>query len=43
MKEYRRFYYGFCERACPQHLPITTHLKDVAEKLEKNSIIPTRK
>lgn len=32
-----------CEKACPQHLPITTYLKDVAEKFEKNSIIPTRK
>ena len=32
-----------CEGACPQHLPITTYLKDVAEKFEKNSIIPTRK
>ena len=32
-----------CERACPQHLPIITHLKDVAEKFEQNSIIPTRK
>lgn len=32
-----------CERACPQHLPITTYLKDVAEKFESNSIIPTRK
>lgn len=32
-----------CERACPQHLPITTYLKDVVEKFEKNSIIPTRK
>lgn len=32
-----------CEKACPQHLPITTHLKDVEEKFEKNSIIPTRK
>lgn len=32
-----------CERACPQHLPITKYLKDVVEKFEKNSIIPTRK
>jgi predicted aldo/keto reductase-like oxidoreductase len=32
-----------CEHACPQHLPITKHLKDVVEKFEKNSIIPTRK
>ncbi|URZ17502.1 aldo/keto reductase [Clostridium felsineum] len=32
-----------CEKACPQHLPITTYLKDVTEKFEKNSIIPTRK
>lgn len=32
-----------CERACPQHLPITTYLRDVVEKFEKNSIIPTRK
>jgi predicted aldo/keto reductase-like oxidoreductase len=32
-----------CERACPQHLPIVTHLQDVVEKFEKNSIIPTRK
>lgn len=32
-----------CERACPQHLPITTYLKDVVEKFEMNSIVPTRK
>ncbi|MBP2653618.1 MAG: Fe-S oxidoreductase [Firmicutes bacterium] len=32
-----------CELACPQHLPITKHLKAVMEKFEKNSIIPTRK
>jgi len=32
-----------CERACPQHLPITKHLNDVVEKFEKNSIVPTRK
>jgi uncharacterized protein len=32
-----------CERACPQHLPITKHLHDVVEKFEKNSILPTRK
>lgn len=34
---------GKCEQACPQHLPIRNYLKDVAEKFEKNSIIPTRK
>ncbi|MDT8719443.1 aldo/keto reductase [Clostridium sp. 19966] len=32
-----------CEKACPQHLPITEYLKDIVEKFEKNSIIPTRK
>lgn len=32
-----------CERACPQHLPITKYLNDVVEKFEKNSIVPTRK
>ena len=32
-----------CEKACPQHLPITGYLKDVVEKFENNSIIPTRK
>lgn len=34
---------GKCEQACPQHLPIREYLKDVADKFEKNSIIPTRK
>ena len=34
---------GKCEQACPQHLPIREHLKDVVEKFEKNSIIPTRR
>jgi uncharacterized protein len=33
---------GQCEEACPQHLPIPEYLKDVAEKFENNSIIPTR-
>ncbi|KHD37833.1 Fe-S oxidoreductase [Clostridium acetobutylicum] len=32
-----------CESECPQHIKITTHLKDVVEKFEKNNIIPTRK
>jgi predicted aldo/keto reductase-like oxidoreductase len=32
-----------CEKACPQHLPITTYLNDVEEKFENNNIIPTRK
>lgn len=34
---------GKCERACPQHLPIREYLDNVAEKFEKNSIVPTRK
>lgn len=34
---------GNCEQARPQHLPIRQYLKDVVEKFEKNSIIPTRK
>lgn len=34
---------GKCEQACPQHLPIREYLKDVADKFEKNSIIPARK
>ena len=32
-----------CEKACPQHLPITAHLKAVAEKFESKSSFPTRK
>ena len=32
-----------CEKACPQHLPITEHLKAVAEKFESKSSFPTRK
>jgi predicted aldo/keto reductase-like oxidoreductase len=31
-----------CEKACPQHLPITGYLKDVVEKFERISIIPTK-
>ncbi len=34
---------GKCEQACPQHLSIRENLKDVVDKFEKNSIIPTRK
>ncbi|WP_434509778.1 4Fe-4S dicluster domain-containing protein [Desulfitobacterium sp. AusDCA] len=34
---------GKCEQACPQHLPIREYLKNVAEKFEKHSIIPTGK
>lgn len=32
-----------CEKACPQYLPITDYLKDVAEKFETGSMFPTRK
>lgn len=32
-----------CERACPQHLPITKYLADVAGKFENNNFLPTRK
>lgn len=32
-----------CEKACPQHLPITEHLKAVAEKFEQGSSFPTRR
>ena len=34
---------GQCEKACPQHLPIRQYLKDVAEKFEGASTLPTRK
>ncbi len=30
-----------CERACPQHLPITDHLKAVAAKFEGGNNFPT--
>lgn len=32
-----------CENACPQHLPITEHLKTVVEKFEKNGGFPVRR
>lgn len=32
-----------CERACPQHLPITKYLKDVAAKFENSNAYPQRK
>ncbi|MBD5154688.1 MAG: aldo/keto reductase [Oscillibacter sp.] len=32
-----------CEKACPQHLPITEHLKTVVEKFEAGGGFPTRK
>lgn len=32
-----------CEKACPQHLPITEHLKTVVEKFEARSSFPTRR
>ena len=32
-----------CEKACPQHLPITEYLKDVAARFETGNSFPTRK
>ena len=32
-----------CEKACPQRLPITEHLKAVAAKFEAGNSFPTRK
>lgn len=32
-----------CERACPQHLPITKYIKDVAAKFENRNAYPQRK
>ncbi|WKY42963.1 aldo/keto reductase [Eubacteriaceae bacterium ES2] len=34
---------GKCEEACPQHLTIRDYLKEVVEKFENNTIIPSRK
>ncbi|MCH5348986.1 MAG: aldo/keto reductase [Oscillospiraceae bacterium] len=33
---------GKCEQACPQHLPIRSHLEEVAGKFEGNNFFPTR-
>lgn len=32
-----------CEQACPQHIAITTYLKDVVKKFEEESNVPVRK
>lgn len=34
---------GACERACPQHLPVREHLKQVAERFENGGGFPARK
>ena len=32
-----------CEKACPQHLPITDYLKDVSKQFDAAPSFPTRK
>lgn len=34
---------GACERACPQHLPVREHLKQVAERFESGGGFPARR
>ena len=33
---------GKCEQACPQHIPIRSHLEEVAAKFENNNFFPAR-